>query len=201
MGNDINIEKSTLFQLIKQGDKEAYRLLYDLYYPKLLQIAKGYITKNEDAEELVQDVFLKLWKKRYTINISSNMDGYLYSMMRNACLDFLRSKKNTLNIGDNMAQLEAALNLKALSNDTASALLVKELEQQIMKAIELLPDKCKAVFLKSKIEGLKNKEISEELQISNKTVEGHITKAIKHLQLHLKEFLYFFQFILLFMQG
>ncbi|SNY99373.1 RNA polymerase sigma-70 factor [Flagellimonas pacifica] len=201
MGNDLNIKKSTLFQLVKKGDKEAYRLLYDLYYPKLLQIAIGYIPKNEDAEELVQDVFLKVWKKRYTININSNMDGYLYRMMRNACLDFLRSKKHTLNAGGNIAQLEAALNLQALSNDAASAILVKELEQQIMEAIELLPDKCKAVFLKSKIEGLKNREISEELQISHKTVEGHITKAIKHLQLHLKEFLYFFQFIFLFIQG
>ena len=201
MGNEANIEKIILFQLIKKGNKEAYRLLYDLYYPKLLQIARGYIPKKEDAEELVQDVFLKVWKKRHTININTNIDGYLFRMMRNACLDFLRSKKNALNINNNVTQLEAALNYKALTNDTASMILVKELELQIMKAIELLPEKCKTVFLKSRFEGLKTKEISEELQISHKTVEGHITKAIKHLQLHIKELLYFFLFIFIFMQG
>jgi RNA polymerase sigma-70 factor (ECF subfamily) len=195
------IEKEELFKLVKRGDMFAYKTLYRLYYPKLLAISLGYISKKEDAEELVQDVFIKIWVKRKQLDVMTNLDGYLFKMTRNACLDYLKSKSRKLSLNPKNLQLEAALNYHALSNDTASDLLLRELEQQIIKSIDELPEKCRAVFLKSRMEGLKNKEISKELQISHKTVEGHITKAVSHLRVALKEFIYFMLFFLSFFQG
>ncbi len=185
---DINI----LLSLIKKGDKLAYRSLYDVYYPKLLHIAKSYVANKQDAEEIVQDVFVKIWKKKQAIEVNTNINGYIYQITRNACIDFLRAAKNRLSMQNNMEQLEAALNFYALSDDSASHILEKELKHQILTAIEALPDKCKSIFIKSRMEGLKNIEISKELNISKKTVEGHISKAIKHLRMHLKHYFFFF---------
>lgn len=116
------------------------------------------------------------------------MTGYLYKMTRNACLDFLRSKKNKLAIESNIVQLQNLLNFQAFNNDTASAILEKEIQLQIDEGILGLPEKCRLVFTKSRIEGLRHKEIADTLDISTKTIENHITKALKHLKVHLKEY-------------
>ncbi len=172
---------------INEGNEEAFKVLFELYYGKLLYFAQSYISNKEDAEEIVQDVFVKIWKKRR--KIATNINGYLFKTTKNACLDYLRSKKNKLNVSGNLVQLEALLNFHALSDNDASSLIKKELEQKIQAGIELLPEKCKKVFVKSRIEGLKNKEISDELDISVKTVENHMSKAIRHMRLHLREFM------------
>ncbi|GAA3583411.1 RNA polymerase sigma-70 factor [Snuella lapsa] len=190
---DVNFSNiNSLLSLIKNEDKFAYRVLYNVYYPKLLHIAKSYVANKEDAEEIVQDVFVKIWHKKDAIDINTNINGYIYQITRNACIDFLRAAKNRLSLEGNIEQLEAALNFHVLSDDSASNILEEELKLQILNAIDSLPDKCKHIFIKSRMEGLKNVEISEELKISKKTVEGHISKAIKHLRIHLKHYFFFF---------
>ncbi len=170
------------------NNEKLFDVLYELYAQKLFHIAFGYISTKEDAEEIVQDVFVKLWKQQEKIDSISNMTGYLYKMTRNACLDFLRSKKNKLAIESNIVQLQNLLNFQAFNNDTASAILEKEIQLQIDEGILGLPEKCRLVFTKSRIEGLRHKEIADTLDISTKTIENHITKALKHLKVHLKEY-------------
>ncbi len=186
----MQITNSFFIKNINEGNKEAFKILFELYYSKLLYVAQSYISNREDAEEIVQDVFVKAWKKRK--NITSNINGYLFTVTKNSCLDYLRSKKYKLSKVTNSIQLEAFINHTALTDKNTSSIIEKELEEKIQVAIDLLPEKCKKVFIKSRIEGLKNKEISDELDISIKTVENHMSKALKHMRLHLREFLSFF---------
>ncbi len=190
MERELQIANSFFIKNINEGNKEAFRILFTLYYTKLLYVAQSYISSKEDAEEIVQDVFVKVWKKRK--NINSNINGYLFKITKNSCLDYLRSKKYKLSKVTNTTQLEAFINHSALADKDTISIVEKELEEKIQFGIELLPEKCKKVFIKSRIEGLKNKEISDELNISIKTVENHMSKALKHMRLHLREFLSFF---------
>ncbi|MEM9687653.1 MAG: RNA polymerase sigma-70 factor, partial [Bacteroidota bacterium] len=175
---------------INEGDEEAFRILFELYYVKLLYVVQSYVSDKEDAEEVIQDVFIKVWKKRK--NITTNINAYLFKTTKNACLDYLRSKKRRLSASGNRVQLEAHINYNALADPVASSVIEQELKAKIQASIALLPEKCKKVFVKSRIEGLKNKEISDELGISLKTVENHMSKALKHMRVHLREFLSFF---------
>ncbi len=169
-------------------DEGMFGILHNLYFQKLFNIAYGYTSSKEDAEEIVQDVFVKLWKRQEQIASISNITGYLYMMTRNSCLDFLRSKKDKLAIGTNTVQQQNLLDFYAFSNNTASSIIEKELQEQIEEGIKQLPEKCRLVFIKSRLEGLKHKEIALNLDISTKTVENHITKALKHLKVYLKEY-------------
>ncbi len=169
-------------------NEELFDVLYDLYYQKLYIFAYSYISSKEDAEEIIQDVFVKLWKNRNKLSSVSNITGYIYKVTRNSCLDFLRTKKNVLAIESNMLQQQNLLNLHALSDDPSSLIIEKELEAQIMMEISKLPEKCRTVFVKSRIEGLKHKEIAEDLEISTKTIENHISKALRLLKKRFKDF-------------
>jgi len=186
MNKALAINNKEFIDLINEGNVSAFEILFELYRSKLLYIASQYVTNKEDAEGIIQNVFIKIWTKK---NIQTNINGYLYSVTKNACLDFLRSKKQQLHLDNNLSQLEASINYAALSDDSASLIIEKELNEAILNSIELLPPKCKDVFVKSRIEGLKHKEISNEMNISTKTVENHITKALKCLKVSLKEFL------------
>ena len=132
--------------------------------------------------------FVKLWKKQEQNCQINNLTGYLFKMTRNACLDFLRTKKDKLAIETNLEQRQNLLNLYALSNESASVIIEKELHKQIDIGIAQLPEKCRQVFVQSRKDGLKHKEIAEKLNISTKTVENHISKALKHLKVHLREY-------------
>lgn len=186
-----DINKKPFLTQINQGNVEAHGLLFKLYYDKLMHVAYSYLNNKEDSEELVQEVFVKLWEKRKSINIDTSINAYVYNMCRNLCIDHLRKKSRKLSIESSISQEESLINYRALSDDSSSAIMEKELWSQISLALEGLPDKCKQVFTKSRFEGLMNKEISEELDISIKTVENHMSKALKHMRLYLREYLPF----------
>lgn len=186
-----NQETNNLDEFNLLDSDQIFDALYQLYFVKLFKIVIQYVPCNEDAEEVLQDVFLKVWNNIDSLDLSKNVTGYLYRITRNTCLDFLKARKNTLSLESNYVQQMNLLNYHALLNDAASDILERELQVQIEKGIGQLPEKCKIVFVKSRLEGLKHKEISEELNISTKTVENHITKALKHLSFVLKEYLPF----------
>ena len=171
------------------GDEDDFNVMYGFYRPKLFVIVNSYIPSQEDAEEIVHDVLVKLWEKKRTLKIHSNFTGYVYSMTRNACLDYLRMRKNRLSREMTMEQQEFWLNHGALADDVASSILANELENLVDTAIEELPEKCKRVFVKSRMDGLSHQEISKELQISPKTVENHITRALTQFRVALKDYL------------
>ncbi|MCK0132146.1 RNA polymerase sigma-70 factor [Flavobacteriaceae bacterium F08102] len=188
---EIHITPENIISRLRNGEVVAYETLFRLYYSKLLHLAKNYLVYKEDAEHIVQNIFLKLWEQKEKFEHVTNVNNYLYSMCKNACLDQLKHEKIKAKYAEQISN-KTAINRAFILDEAASLLLENELESQIYKSIELLPSKCKKVFMKSRIEGLNHKEIADELGISKKTVENHITKALGHMRLQLKEFLTLF---------
>ncbi|WP_246146971.1 RNA polymerase sigma-70 factor [Seonamhaeicola marinus] len=175
--------------MLVKGDELAHEALFRLYYGKLLHISKGYLGNVEDAEGVVQNVFLKVWEKKDNFGKVKNISNYLHTITKNACLDFLRHRKVRNTFSDNYYKEKIAIQSQFIENEAASSIIESELEERINQAINSLPEKCKKVFIKSRFEGLKHAEIADTLQISKRTVENHISNALQHMRLHLKEYI------------
>lgn len=168
--------------LYLKGDFEK---LYKLYYPKMFAFAKNYVPANEDAENIVQDVFLILWERKEEIEISFTLTTYLFTLVKNRCLNFLRHKLIEEEYNSQMKE-ELGFKLYALETFNYSYQSEEELQEVIQRALDTLPERCREVFIKSRIEGLKYKEISDELGISVNTVENQMVTALKKLRVALK---------------
>lgn len=164
--------------------------LYLIYYPKLVRFAKEYVMSEEDAENITQDVFTDLWEKRESMNRIENMNAYLFRLVRNKCLDYLKHKVFEQRYAEKMqASFEIEMNLKLQSLDRFDVSELSErneMEKRIREAINSLPKKCRDIFLLSRMEGLKYREISERLGISVNTVECQMGIALKKLRVKLK---------------
>ncbi|WP_257212967.1 RNA polymerase sigma-70 factor [Maribacter sp. 4U21] len=166
--------------------------MFKLYYDRLLHFAWHYLSNREDAQEIIQEVFLKFWQNIEGRGDITNLNSYLFKMTKNACLDKIKHKK----VVENFAlQKRKEINQRFINDEAAYLLLENELEKIIKDGIDSLPPKCKEVFLKSRFEGLKNREIAQDLSISKKTVDNHINKGLSILRIHLKEFIAIFLFL------
>ena len=168
--------------------KSDFEKLYKLYYPKMFAFAKNYVPVNEDAENIVQDVFLTLWERKEEIEISFTLTTYLFTLVKNRCLNFLRHKLIEEEYNSQMKK-ELGFKLYALEVFDYSYQSEEELQEIIRRALDALPERCREVFIKSRIEGLKYKEISDELGISVNTVENQIVTALRKLRVALKDYL------------
>ena len=176
-----------LMDLLKKGDNQAFDALFKLYHNKILVFITHYIGCEDDAKDITQEVLYTIWEKREAIR--TNINGYVFMVARNACLDYLQKKKQLLSLEDDFVQKQAWIQYVSLADDAAASLIEHELENQIEKSIHQLPEKCRQVFILSKVEGYQQSEIAKKMNISLKTVEAHMTKALKHLRKQLKEFL------------
>lgn len=165
-----------------------FERIYKLYYPKMFGFAKNYILADEDAENIVQDVFLVLWEKKDELEISYTLITFLFTLVKNRCLNFLRHKLIEEEYNTQMKE-ELSFKLYSLESLDYSYYSEKELRERIQQALATLPERCREVFIKSRIEGLKYKEISEELGISVNTVENQMVTALKKLRIELKDYL------------
>ncbi|WP_215222590.1 RNA polymerase sigma-70 factor [Echinicola shivajiensis] len=186
----LNIDSPQFIELIEKDASKAFELLFKLYYDKLFHLAKYYINDESDAEELVQDVFLKLWERRQGITHLNN--SYLFTMTKNACMDYLRHKKVVMQKSKALYDQAMTDPMRFLHNETASKVLENELALKISESITALPKKQREVFVKSRIDGKKNGEIAQEMNISKRTVDTHISLALKSMRLQLKDFLTLF---------
>lgn len=184
-----NINNELFLSLLEKGEKCAFETLFRLYFPKLVQIAKGYLVYQQEAESIVQNVFLKIWENKESLGDVSNINNYLYTMTKNLCLDQLRHEKVKRNYIDNSFRIKSEIQYKFIQDEAASLLLENELESKIIQSIELLPEKCKNIFKKSRLEGLKHSEIAAQMGVSHKTVDNHIATALRHMRFHLREFI------------
>lgn len=167
----------------------SFSELYLIYYPKLVRFAKEFVMSEEDAENIIQDVFADLWEKRESMDHIENINAYLFRLVRNRCLDYLKHKVFEQKYVENVqASFEVELNLKMQSLDRFDVLDIyegNEMEKLVREAINSLPKKCRAIFLLSRMEGLKYREISERLGISVNTVECQMGIALKKLRVML----------------
>lgn len=148
--------------------------LYLTYYSKLVRFAKEFVEHEEDAENITQDVFADLWVKRDFITHIENMNAYLFRLVRNRCLDYLRHKVFEQRY---MESLQLSCEEDAVEDHDTEIL--------IRAAINSLPQRCRDIFLLSRVEGLKYREISEHLGISVNTVECQMGIALKKLRMKL----------------
>ena len=146
----------------------------------LRNAAENIIGDADAAHDVVQDVFIKLWNRKEEVTAILNKKAYLFKSVINASITFLESNKNKTSLGD--LKIEA-------SGRTDSPVLAKELEAKIQLALNALPPKCKAIFVLSRFDGLKNKEISDYLGLSIKTVENQMGIALKKMKDDLKPYL------------
>lgn len=166
----------------------AFEQLFRGLFKPLCAFANRYVGDIDDAKNLVHEVFIALWEKYDELPADTNYRSYLYTGVRNRCLNHLRDKKKHLTI-EHLAEHPAT--------GLESALETTELEVKIDRAIQSLPEKCRMVFELNRIEGLRYAQIAEKMQISVKTVEAQMSKALSVLREQLSEFLCLLIFLLI----
>lgn len=165
-------EDADLVESMRQGDVRALEKLYDKYWMQLLAVAMNRLNGEGEAEECVQDVFIGIWKRRESLVITQSFKAYLGAAIKNQVYNRL-AKRYTKKHG---FQFEAQPEIAYETAD--SVLLMKDLSGLIDQVVSTLPEKCQMVYRMSRQEGISNKDIAKKLNISEKTVEGHITKAL-----------------------
>ena len=173
---------------IQRGDTNAFEMLYHLYYPGLCQYASQLTGDMHVAEEVVQDVFLKIWNKRKDIfSRNGSIKSYFFRLVHNQCLDILR--KHNTHKESFVKLLPSEAWTKISENYSFDEFMIERLEAedtavQIQQIIDRLPDQCREIFIKSRFENRSNKEIATELNLSESTIKTQIYRALQKLKEH-----------------
>ena len=169
--------------LIKEGNQKVFQKVVFKYSDLLLAFSIGFVHKREVAEEIVSDAFVTLWRQRDHITEINDLKAYLYILVRNASISYLRKTNGRKEIS--LETLEDYYTLPLSGPETDD--ITEDILNQINLAIEQLPPKCKMVFTLAKVQGMKYKEISDVLGISVKTINNHIANALVHISQSLEE--------------
>lgn len=181
----------------QEYDKEFERV-YIRYYARMKRFAREYVVFEEDAENILQDVFTDFWEKRNVLLTHVNVIAFLFTAIKNRCLDLLRRKTLEEEAANRMQEellLTLRMNLTSLQVLDSELFNEENVEVIINHAIASLPDKCREIFIKSKIEGKKQKEIAVELGVSVNTIETQMGIAYKKLREGLKDVYPLFLFL------
>lgn len=179
-------EQSELFEGIQNGDADAFEYVFKTYYPRLRNYANRFVSDSDDLEDILQNCFIHLWERRDSITFIS-ISSLLFTMVRNGCLNYLKHQTmvNGYEAGS-LSKIPGAEELYStdMKGTTDSDTLYNELTRQIEQVMEELSPRCREIFTMSRFEGLKNREIADQLGISVKVVEKHITKALAVFRTH-----------------
>lgn len=177
-------EKQLVTQFVA-GDEQAFEKLFKEHYQMLLKVASFLLQDTEQAEEIVHDVFMNVWQKRQNINPEASFRNYLITAVRNRCFNHLKAKKKTQSINDEEIWVEELV----ADTYTDTQAQVKDVQKAIDNAVEKLPQQCRLIFQLSRYENMSYKEIAAALDLSPKTIENQIGRALKALRTDLKDFL------------
>lgn len=167
---------------IRQGDKSEFESLFRSSYVSLVQYAKKILKDQDTAEEIVQDLFFRLWQNRNNLHIESSLTGYLFRAVHNKCLHHISHAR----IVERYAA-EASMTEGNPSESPADVMQFGELQKKIAVILARLPERCSLIFCMNRFEGLKYNEIAEKLSVSVKTVEANMGKALKEFRKELRE--------------
>ncbi len=175
-----NLDDVELLQLLKRSNNDAFTELYERYWQKMYVVAAHKLKNLTDAEEVVQDIFLEILKRRESLNITSKLSSYLAAAVTYKVINVLAKRhiQQKYSIYATGQSTEADFS-------TINWLGFEELKDQLLKHVANLPEKCQLVFKLSREEGFTHKEIATQLGISEKTVEGHLSKATQLLKMNL----------------
>lgn len=174
---------SDLFKLLKMDDKQAFTEIYMRYWKKLFTVASHKLASLEEAEEVVQDIFTALWNRRATSVLTSDLSKYLAVSVKYRVIKTLDRRYNQQRYINSLGQHAQ------VDDATQEWLAFDELREELAKYVQQLPEKCRLVFQMSREAGYSQKQISEKLDISEKTVEAHLGKAFKVLRSKLASFM------------
>lgn len=177
MGTNSSESDRILVKQLKMGHIQAFDLLYEKYSRNLYSFSRSLLKTHEDAEGVVQEVFLRVWNKRGELLEQKSFKSFLFSLAYNVIIDQFRKRAKDQKY-EQMVIHQAQRN----SLDTEDAVEYKQLKKQVETAIDELPEKQKHIYLMSRVEGLSYKEIAQRKKIATKTVENHINLAIKHIR-------------------
>ena len=170
--------------LLSKKDEAAFEQVFKMHYKNLHAYAFTMLKDEDEAEEMVQQVFFKLWERSEHLSFSGSIAAYLYRAVHNESLNFIKHQK--VKAGH---QLHVAYSMKNKAEQAQPKMIRKELENKFREALNELPEQCRTVFQLSRFEDMKYKEIADKLDISVKTVENHMGKALKLLRTKLVDFL------------
>lgn len=172
-----NQDEIRLQQELARGSEKAFEEIFQTYFKVLTVFAKRFVQDLSIAEDLVQEVLLKLYENRKSIQFHTSLKAFLFQSVRNKSIDYLRSIKSKSEHHDQIKLLKHAE--EADWNDTMEQ---TELEERVSNAIASLPEQCQHIFRMSRFDGKRNQEIAEELNISKRTVETQVSNALKRLR-------------------
>jgi RNA polymerase sigma-70 factor (ECF subfamily) len=173
----------TLLEALQKGDTKAFSVIYERHWYKMFLIAYRRLKDKELAKELVQDIFLKLWKNRLTLRINQ-LENYLVSAVKYAVIDHIRS-----NIVQDKYQAYYQLFMSTVDSNTEDTLAFNDLLNIVNSGLETLPQKSREVFRLNRLENWSVPKIALHLKLSEKAVEYHLTKSLKILRAYLREYM------------
>jgi RNA polymerase sigma-70 factor (family 1) len=176
------LKKPENIRLLQQAvacfdDTQAYKQLFLLFYPSLVHFAASIIKSKESAEEIVSDVFIKIWEKRQHLDKVENLSFYLFTAVKNRCFNQFNDSKNKINID----VWDISVEFKSFYHDPEQIMISAETIKQIQGVIRELPPRCRLIFTLVKEEGLKYKQVAELLHLSVKTIENQMSLAFKKI--------------------
>lgn len=176
-----------LKKMIQHDPSKGFELIFNTYYKPLCSHAVRFVYSKQIAEDIVEEVFLIFWKKELYHSVTTSFRAYLYTAVRNSAFNYLKLElREKNNIDSNTFEIE---NSVAENHSPESILLLEELSHKVEKSISSFSPQCQKVFLLSRFEGKKNREIADELNIKLKTVEAHMMKALALLKSSLSDYL------------
>lgn len=170
-----------LLEGLRRGDANAFELIFRKYWRELYLVAKGKLYSHDDAEEIIQSIFSNLWEKRSTLLIH-DLENYLHTSVKNRIVNYIRD-----NITKETYWARYAVFLPKHEDNATQAVDLDELEKAIETALQSLPEKSREVFHLSRVEGKSTAEIANQLSLSQKAIEYHLTKSLKNLKVILRD--------------
>ncbi len=181
-------EKEILMKL-SEGDQVSYGFVFKIYYQRLFRFALHYLNDDEIAKDVVQDVFAIIWEDCKKFAQVKNLSSWLYTLTKNQCLKKIDKLKVRQKHTDEIKYRQLNLSLSSLNELDTSPITFDEISTIINKTLENLPQQTRLIFEMSRFDDKKNREIADELNISIKTVEANMTKALKQLKTALNHYL------------
>ncbi|GBU07783.1 DNA-directed RNA polymerase sigma-70 factor [Bacteroidales bacterium] len=179
-----------LFQQVQRDDIKAFEALHKYYHPRMFAYAKRFVEDSEAVKDILQDLFVDFWSKRTQINIDVSLSAFLFKVLRNKCIDYLRNqvvKDNFVNIS-NLRLAELKYNYLE-QEDPFPNIFVREINEIVDKAISELSPQTQQIFLMSRKQGLKSIEIAAKLNLSVRTIEKHLYQTLKILKIKLVDYM------------
>jgi RNA polymerase sigma-70 factor, ECF subfamily len=180
----MDLSDKEILQKLKEGDQSVFNQIFRDNYVTLVSYSRKFIRDKEEAEEVVQELFVNFWKKRASIEVNTSLKSYLFRSVHNMCINQIKRKK----VKDKFEEYYIR-NGSVFSADFSNIIDEQELQRKISKALEEMPEKVRVTFQLIRFEDMKYKEAAGKLGISVKTVEAQMGIALRHMRLFLKEYI------------